>query len=836
MEIFQAQKRVLWFLMKASGVALLLFSTVIHAAEVTVNFTPQTSSVKEGGSIQMRVSVSGDSGCRVGVKTSGNASKGRDYSISANGTDITAALDNFFVNLETASASDAIGSGSALFVFSAVGKDAAETNETVTFIPDVKSPCTLSANSSNATVTIIDDGTALVSNNLTASFSSVAGEVKKGAGGTNIANIKFSLPTGKRPDAHCKAVARVNVVGGSAVAGTDFNFTSFRLDYGSGDGNSKTQRVNLDVLAGVAGSGDKTVILETTFLSAGAGGSNSCPLISPRTQKITVTLKDTAPPPPPVTTPVTATASISATASLVQENDTVEVNYAFGGNTSACDAIHPVVIANKTTAKGDQYELDTSVNLLENPRVAVKILRQDPLKETIVVLGASAQGCSLATDNTISFKISKKAAIDTTDTTDTVIDPVTIREEPEDLKDQACSSLALQDKSSLTADDKSFFNSNCKEDDTRNFEPEEVSAQSVGLVLASGRQLRNIHSRLHRLRITKGRRGVDVSNATLNIQGSTVSVGLLGGAAGDDENSLVENSRWGFFANGEYAFGKEDRGDDSAKKGGDRNFDFNTTGLTFGADYRFPGEKIIAGAALGYKDFDSDFATQSGGTSVKGYNLNLYGTYLLSDKAYLDATVGLGSSQLDSRRPINNDGTGGIGNTATFAIGKPDASEFVFSVGGGYEFYKGDWSLTPYGRMDYIKGTIDAYTESASHISARTSVFKIDKQDVEALTSTLGLKASRVISTSRGVFLPYASAEWRHDFKDRGAITGSSIYLNKKFGEGDRSEFDRNYYNLGVGVSAQFPKGKSAFLAVESRQGDSVVEDTAVRAGIRMEF
>ena len=488
------------------------------------------------------------------------------------------------------------------------------------------------------------------------------------------------------------------------------------------------------------------------------------------------------------------------------------------------------MILNKTTASADQYELDRRINLLENSNISVKILKRDPLKETVVVLGSRGEGCTLTTKSTISFKIPKKAG---------VTEPL-VKKEPEDLRDQACSTLAVKDKSKLTPDDKSFFNSNCKTrdegDDERNFEPEEVATQTVAIIGAAGRQLANIRSRLDRLRVTKGQRGVDISAASLNVQGSTISVGLLGGAAGDDNSSLLENSRWGFFANGDYAFGSENRGDDGAKKGGDRNFDFNSTGLTFGADYRFPSEKMIAGAALGYKDFDSDFTTQKGGTSVKGYSLNVYGTYLLSDKAYMDATIGLGNNKLDSRRPVNNDGSRGIDNQSTFAIGKPDAAEFTFSVGGCYEFYKGEWSLTPYGRMDYIKGTVDAYTESASHISAKTSMFKIDKQNIESLTSTLGVKASRVVSTSKGVFVPYATLDWKHDFKGRGSISGSSIYLNKAFEERNRSEFDRNYYNLGVGVSAQFPKGKSAFLSLESRQGDSVVEDTTVRAGFRLEF
>jgi uncharacterized protein YhjY with autotransporter beta-barrel domain len=410
------------------------------------------------------------------------------------------------------------------------------------------------------------------------------------------------------------------------------------------------------------------------------------------------------------------------------------------------------------------------------------------------------------------------------------------RKEPENILKLTCD--GLRKKTELSATQTSYFIAQCGDGENvaRNFEPEEVSVQSTAILHAAGRQLQNIRSRLKTIQATKGGRGVDVSGATLNIQGTKVSVGLLGGAAGDDDNALLKNSRWGFFANGDYAFGDENRGNDTITATGGRNFDFNSAGLTFGTDYRFSGNKKYAGIALGYKDFNSDFTSQQGGNDVKGYNINLYGTYLLSDKAYLDATMGYGKDKITSTRPVNNDGTG---PKTTFATGKPNANELTFSIGGGYQFYKGEWSLTPYGRMDYTKGTIDAYKETA-HQSANSGLFNFDKQNINALTSTLGIKTSRTISTSRGVFIPYTSLEWKHEFKEKEAITGS--HINPLTGnpisiiEGSRSDLDRNYYTLGTGISAQFPKGKSAFLSLESRQGDLVVKENAVRAGFRWEF
>ena len=390
----------------------------------------------------------------------------------------------------------------------------------------------------------------------------------------------------------------------------------------------------------------------------------------------------------------------------------------------------------------------------------------------------------------------------------------------------------------------SFYKSDCiqRNDNSRHYETEETFSQSSAVLASATRQMGNIRSRLDKLRISGGKRGVDISNASLNIEGTSIPVGMFGGAAGDS-NELLENSRWGLFANGEYAFGDKDQGKDLIVSTGGRNFDFHSKGLTFGADYRLSGEKIILGGAIGYKDFDVDFTTQSGYVNTKGHNLSVYGTYLVSDKSYIDVILGVGKDSVDSRRPVNNDGSNNIKQKETFAIGKPSGKEFTFSVGGGYEFHQEKWSLTPYGRLDIIKGSIDAYTETTSHSSAKTSLVSINKQSIESLTSTIGVNANRVISTSKGVFMHHASIEWIHEFKGRGGISGKSLFLEDNilglssgFKETNRRNIDKNYFNIGAGISTVFPKGRSAYLDLKSRLGDSSIKDNAIKVGFRWEF
>lgn len=96
--------------------------------------------------------------------------------------------------------------------------------------------------------------------------------------------------------------------------------------------------------------------------------------------------------------------------------------------------------------------------------------------------------------------------------------------------------------------------------------------------------------------------------------------------------------------------------------------------------------------------------------------------------------------KINSKHSVNNDGSGTL--DFTFAIEKPDAEELTFSVGGGCEFNKREWSITPYGRVDYTKVKIESFAESASDDSVRASIFRFNEQNIEYLTSYLGVKAS----------------------------------------------------------------------------------------------
>ena len=341
-----------------------------------------------------------------------------------------------------------------------------------------------------------------------------------------------------------------------------------------------------------------------------------------------------------------------------------------------------------------------------------------------------------------------------------------------------------------------------------------------------------------------------------------------GGASGDD-NGLLESSRWGFFTNVGYNKGDRRRtvkvggvgglGDATeAVVTGERATDFEGHELSIGLDYRLPGEKVIIGSALGYNKLNSQFTAQSGNTKLNGRHLSVYGSYLPTDKIYIDGIVSVGNNTINGSRPLpvydkttetgetaeERIGTGNVDTTGK-AFADTNSHQLSASIGMGYEFNRNALNITPYTRLDYTKTDIDGYTETVLDNDplkrdSRAMALIIEKQSVDSLIGVMGIRTSYPISTLGGVFVPQASIELNRQFKWSERSVNAVLPVAKDLGIKDPStkttELDRAYLKLGLGVSALFPNGHSGFLQIESLQASNNLSDTAIKAGYKLEF
>ncbi|UHD16090.1 autotransporter family protein [Thiocapsa bogorovii] len=359
---------------------------------------------------------------------------------------------------------------------------------------------------------------------------------------------------------------------------------------------------------------------------------------------------------------------------------------------------------------------------------------------------------------------------------------------------------------------------------------EKASASTSVGVETGTQQFANIGSRLAALR--GGATGVSLSGLSFSVDGQALSAGqvadatitqMSGGAASAD-NSF---GRWGFFLNGSFNFGDKDTTQNES------GFDFSTAGVTAGADYRFT-DQLIAGGALGYAKADTTFDSDGGGLDTETWHIAGYGTYHWSDRGYVDAIVEYGWQSYDSTRNIRYQVASTTGAISRQAQADYDGTQFGVSIGTGYDFDEGPISYGFYGRAGYLQVDVDGFTEKgAGGLNLNLNDFSST-----SVTTTLGARLSRVFNTSYAVLVPQARVEWEHEYDQDADMLVASFAADpiaSAFGI-DTDSPDRDYFRVGLGISAVFRYGLSAFINYDALLDKSDWTDNLIDVGVRWEF
>lgn len=348
---------------------------------------------------------------------------------------------------------------------------------------------------------------------------------------------------------------------------------------------------------------------------------------------------------------------------------------------------------------------------------------------------------------------------------------------------------------------------------------DEAAAQGANSTQNSELQVENLSGRLSALRGGAG----GISTAGLSLRDSsgqlaTADANRLGSgvAAGDDDAV----SKLGVFITGDYSFGDDDG---SSEESG---YDFDGFGLTAGADYRV-SDNFIAGAAFGFSQTNNDFDNDNGELDQDTYSLSAYGS-VYSGSWYVDGIIGYAFSDLDIDRKIV------YPTVVRTAAGETDGEEFSASGSVGYDISKGAWSFGPFARASFVDTDLDAYAETG----AAGLNLSVADQNIQSFETALGSDVSYTHSTNFGVVIPQLRLEWAHEF-DNDNRQISARYTNDPaavpiFIRTDPP--DRNYFNLGGGLSAVMAGGKTAFAEVETVLGREDYQKYTIRIGARFEL
>lgn len=319
-------------------------------------------------------------------------------------------------------------------------------------------------------------------------------------------------------------------------------------------------------------------------------------------------------------------------------------------------------------------------------------------------------------------------------------------------------------------------------------------------------------------RSRKSSAGFRADNLRVNLQDEALPVnGLLGGAAGDEENF----GRWGAFVTGNVDFGKQEK--NSAIES-----DFHTNMLIAGVDYK-ASDNIVLGAAVTHSDTNAG-DDKTANTDFRRYSLSLFGSIYSRDRFYLDGMLTYGTSAYDLDRRIAREAGGTDVSTAD-----TDGDELSASLGAGYNVHRNNLNARFFTFINYVDANIDGYTET---VSGDSSAAVVDGMDLQSLIANIGLEVSWNINSQMGVFTPSLSIAQEHQYAD------DSVYVTGNFVGGlDEGRFtytaperDDNYMNAQLGLNAVLKNGVSAFVSYDTFIDRKDFASSQLSVGARWEF
>jgi outer membrane lipase/esterase len=351
----------------------------------------------------------------------------------------------------------------------------------------------------------------------------------------------------------------------------------------------------------------------------------------------------------------------------------------------------------------------------------------------------------------------------------------------------------------------------------------QVNAQNSAAMRTATMSVAVIGNRLEQIRLASGLPVYSVGKALA----STNFFGQTGGGASSD----VTFGRFGGFVNTQYVNGSEDS--TSYQPG----YGFHGWNFAGGVDYRFTDD-FVGGAYVQYWNGNVGFDNSQGTMDTTSWGGALYGTYFLPSGLYFDGMVNYASNNYDLKRNVIY----AIGSQTAnqVASSSPNAELWNISLGAGYTMYRGDLSFTPLLRLTYLNNAVGSYSEQMSNPAGvgGSMAQAFDSQTYESFRSNLGFQIAKAFSTSYGVFSPELTFTWVHEYLNSQEQVGTHFVndINATPFYVVTNNPDHNYFDLGVGVSAQFAQGRSGFISYNTLLGYQGVTYNAVNAGVRIEF
>jgi uncharacterized protein with beta-barrel porin domain len=261
-------------------------------------------------------------------------------------------------------------------------------------------------------------------------------------------------------------------------------------------------------------------------------------------------------------------------------------------------------------------------------------------------------------------------------------------------------------------------------------------------------------------------------------------------------------------------------------------------GITAGADYRL-NRQTVAGLAVTYSNTHGDFKN-GGDFNTNSLGATLFGSYLPTDRTFIQVTGGYTNNNYlvarNAQAFIPGVAPGPDRNLNGLPGSTSNGDVFRLSALAGYDHPVGRFTVGPRVGFNYTNTHIGDYAET----SGGGLGLRYDDQWVNSMQSVVGVQAQAAFSTSFGVLVPQANAEYIHEFAN------SQRFINVSFVEDLRAaptrfRFQnevpvRDYAYLGTGMVMVLTNGWQPYINFRAMVGNEQFDNYAGTFGLRVEM
>ncbi|WP_266170820.1 autotransporter outer membrane beta-barrel domain-containing protein [Dyella subtropica] len=273
-----------------------------------------------------------------------------------------------------------------------------------------------------------------------------------------------------------------------------------------------------------------------------------------------------------------------------------------------------------------------------------------------------------------------------------------------------------------------------------------------------------------------------------------------------------------FFANVDYARQRFDQQSSSPKTTS------NNVNLTLGADVR-ASEHISMGVAMGIGQHNADFAG-GGGYKLQDVSGLGYVTYH-NGGGYVGGYANFAQSNFSNiERRIT------LGPAQRSESGKADGNRLGGGLTGGWWFDVSSLRTGPFANVEWQTVKVNGYSENGSDSTAMW----FDRQQRDALISTLGWRLQGHWQAGSMMLSPYAEIAWNHDSKaDPRSVTAGVNSMPGSFALTGYTP-DKTWGSADLGLSAQFSPNVTGWVGYSGRFSDNSQKYNSVNLGVKVGF